>query len=122
MDKIKVRAGEWDTVTEKERHPYQERKIKQIIIHNQFNSKTLTSDMALLVLERPFVQADNIGTICLPPSNHVFDSTKCFASGWGKKEFGSKLVSCLLLQLRFIIISVYHHLSCSYCLLSFLHP
>lgn len=90
LDAIKIRAGEWDTLTEKERLPHQERKIRQVIIHSNFNPKTVVNDVALLLLERPFVQADNIGTICLPQQSQVFNSKECFASGWGKKEFGSK--------------------------------
>ncbi|KRT85679.1 Trypsin, partial [Oryctes borbonicus] len=90
LTKIKIRAGEWDAVSEKERLPYQERNIKQIIIHNQFNAKIVVNDVALLVLERAFVQAENIGTICLPQNGQVFSSKECFASGWGKREFGRK--------------------------------
>nr|2B9L_A Chain A, prophenoloxidase activating factor [Holotrichia diomphalia] len=90
LDAIKIRAGEWDTLTEKERLPYQERKIRQVIIHSNFNPKTVVNDVALLLLDRPLVQADNIGTICLPQQSQIFDSTECFASGWGKKEFGSR--------------------------------
>ncbi|GJQ86226.1 hypothetical protein Trydic_g10073, partial [Trypoxylus dichotomus] len=88
LTKIKIRAGEWDASTDKERLPHQERNVKQIIIHNQFNPKTVVNDVALLVLERSLVQADNIGTVCLPQYNQVFNSKECFASGWGKKEFG----------------------------------
>lgn len=88
---IKIRAGEWDASNEKERHPYQERNIRQIIIHKDFNAKIVVNDVALLLLEKSLMQADNIGTICLPQSNQVFDSKSCFASGWGKKEFGSRL-------------------------------
>ncbi|KAI4471158.1 serine protease-related [Holotrichia oblita] len=88
---IKIRAGEWDASSEKERHPYQERNIRQIIIHKEFDPKIVVNDVALLVLEKSLMQADNIGTICLPQSNQVFNSKNCFASGWGKKEFGSRL-------------------------------
>ncbi|KAI4458059.1 serine protease-related [Holotrichia oblita] len=95
---IKIRAGEWDASSEKERHPYQERNIRQIIIHKEFDPKIVVNDVALLVLEKSLMQADNIGTICLPQSNQVFNSKNCFASGWGKKEFGNKFQYSSLLK------------------------
>lgn len=42
---IKVRAGEWDTQTTKERLPYQERTAVQIVSHPNYNSKTLANDI-----------------------------------------------------------------------------
>ncbi|XP_022909531.2 phenoloxidase-activating factor 2-like [Onthophagus taurus] len=90
LGKIKVRAGEWDTLTEKERYPYQERSVSGIIVHEEFNEKSLANDYALVLLERAYVQAPNLGTICLPPAGQVIDSKNCFTGGWGKKAFGNK--------------------------------
>lgn len=42
---IKIRAGEWDTQTTKERLPYQERSVTQTISHPSYNSKTLANDI-----------------------------------------------------------------------------
>lgn len=42
---IKIRAGEWDTQTTKERLPYQERTVIQTISHPSYNSKTLANDI-----------------------------------------------------------------------------
>lgn len=42
---IKIRAGEWDTQTTKERLPYQERTVSQMVSHPNFNSKTLANDI-----------------------------------------------------------------------------
>lgn len=86
----KVRAGEWDTQTEKERLPYQERTVSQVIIHSDFNPQVLTHNVALLILSSPFDQADHIGTICLPRQNEVSSSRNCLASGWGKDIFGKE--------------------------------
>ncbi|KAF5276066.1 hypothetical protein FQA39_LY00862 [Lamprigera yunnana] len=87
---IKIRAGEWDTQTERERYVYQERDIKQVITHEGFKLNNLFNDVALLVLETPFDKALHIGTICLPQYGTVFNSKECFASGWGKDVFGQK--------------------------------
>ncbi|KAF5299502.1 hypothetical protein FQR65_LT01085 [Abscondita terminalis] len=87
---IKVRAGEWDTQTERERYVYQERDVAQIIVHEGFKANNLFNDVALLILNKPFDKAQHIGTICLPRQGTVFNSRNCFASGWGKDIFGQK--------------------------------
>jgi plasma kallikrein len=94
---FKVRFGEWDTQTTKERWPYQERLVNSIISHPQYSSKSLANDVALLVLERPIDPASHINVVCLPPPNFVADSPDCFANGWGRNEFGSNnLLSSIL--------------------------
>ncbi|CAH0559487.1 unnamed protein product [Brassicogethes aeneus] len=88
INDIKVRAGEWDTQTEKERLPYQERNVVRIITHNDFHQNTLFNDVALLLLDSPIQEAEHIGLVCLPQQNQIIDSTNCFATGWGKDNFG----------------------------------
>ncbi|KAK4882792.1 hypothetical protein RN001_006111 [Aquatica leii] len=87
---LKVRAGEWDTQTERERYVYQERDVDHIIVHEGFKSNNLYNDVALVILNKPFDKALHIGTICLPRQGTVFNSRNCFASGWGKDIFGQK--------------------------------
>jgi len=90
QDDIKVRAGEWDTQTQRERYGYQERNVQQIIVHEKFTANNLFNDVALIVLNKPFDKAPHIGTVCLPPQGQVFNARNCFASGWGKDKFGKK--------------------------------
>ncbi|XP_017776715.1 PREDICTED: proclotting enzyme-like [Nicrophorus vespilloides] len=85
---IKVRAGEWDTQTTMERISYQERAVAEIIIHEQFHPQTLYNDVALLILEKKFIDADNVRTICMPAQNLKFESRNCFAMGWGEGVSG----------------------------------
>lgn len=83
-----VRAGEWDVRTENEVLPYQNSKVKQILIHDQYNTHH-HYDVALLVLEKPFRPADNVQIICLPPPGlRPADGTECITGGWGKDRFG----------------------------------
>jgi plasma kallikrein len=42
---LKIRAGEWDTQTTKERLPYQERNIQAVLVHPDFHSKSLANDI-----------------------------------------------------------------------------
>ncbi|KAG5865273.1 hypothetical protein JTB14_030288 [Gonioctena quinquepunctata] len=87
---LSVRLGEWDTQTSRERLPYQERNVINIISRNDFDPGTLHNDVALLVLDQPVGRADNIGTICLPVQGEIISSRNCFVSGWGKDVFGRK--------------------------------
>lgn len=89
IDDIGVRVGEWDTQTKKERLPYQERNIKEIIVHEYFKPSTLFNDIALLILEKPIQEEENVGTICLP-AQEITEPLECFATGWGKDAFGNK--------------------------------
>jgi plasma kallikrein len=42
---LRIRAGEWDTQTEKERLRHQERNVASIITHPDFNTRTLANDV-----------------------------------------------------------------------------
>lgn len=83
-----ARAGEWDTQTEDEIIPRQDRKVAEVIVHEGFHKGGLFNDIALLVLETPFATADNVGFVCLPKGGATFDSLKCTASGWGSHTIG----------------------------------
>ncbi|CAH2062169.1 unnamed protein product, partial [Iphiclides podalirius] len=88
---LKVRAGEWDTQTNKERLQAQERIVQDQFIHSDFDRKSLRNDLALLRLKEPFDLADHINVICLPGQGEKFDGSKnCVANGWGKNKFGLK--------------------------------
>ncbi|XP_063912045.1 phenoloxidase-activating factor 2-like, partial [Zophobas morio] len=90
INDIKIRAGEWDTQTQNERIPHQERNIERKIVHNHFTKGNLYNDVALLILDRPLTKTRSIGTVCLPQDNQHFDSRECFATGWGKDRFGQE--------------------------------
>ncbi|KAL3278693.1 hypothetical protein HHI36_016229 [Cryptolaemus montrouzieri] len=88
--KFKIRAGEWDTQTKKELYPHQDRQVQQVISHREYYAGALFNDVALLYLESPVEIAENVDVVCLPPQDAVYDNSRCFASGWGKDEFGKK--------------------------------
>lgn len=90
QNNLKVRAGEWDTQTTKERLPHQERNVNMIITHNEFNTKSLANDIALLFLDQPFFLDQHIGVVCLPSQGYIANNRDCFASGWGKDIFGKE--------------------------------
>lgn len=90
QDTLLVRGGEWDTQTRNELYAHQDRRVREVVSHEQFNKGSLRNDIALLILDQPFDLAENIQPVCLPPKNHNFDGNKCFASGWGKNVFGKE--------------------------------
>jgi len=83
-----IRAGEWDLQTENELLPSQDHQVLKIINHENFVPEEMLNDVALIIVTKPFLLRDNVGTICLPSPNYVFAKNRCYASGWGKKEFG----------------------------------
>lgn len=86
-----IRAGEWDTQTDKERLPYEERGVSKVVTHPQYNYRNVANDFALVILNTPFVLGDHINVVCLPPANHVpTPRTTCYSTGWGKDQFGAQ--------------------------------
>ena len=49
---------------------------------------TLYNDIALLILESPLILDQHISPICLPTFQQILAENNCFASGWGKNNFG----------------------------------
>ena len=54
----------------------QTRKVKSILIHPEFNAKSLINDMAVLVMDSPFEMTEYVGPACLPETS--FDSKVIF--------------------------------------------
>lgn len=105
----KIRAGEWNWEETNEAIGHQDRFIKKIIIHPDFQEQTLWNDIALIILNEPFELSENVGVICLPVTNtkiynlnlkhskapHLNSITEnsdyysvknCVASGWGRNS------------------------------------
>ncbi|XP_046658312.1 phenoloxidase-activating factor 2-like [Homalodisca vitripennis] len=85
-----VRAGEWDTKTDKEQYPTQDRLVTRIILHDQYYAGGLHNDVALLLLEYPLELNPVVGTICLPVQDENMNGRNCTVTGWGKDVFGNK--------------------------------
>ncbi|XP_058833070.1 phenoloxidase-activating factor 2-like [Topomyia yanbarensis] len=100
-----VRAGEWDTKTEFEVLPYQEQRVAQAIIHNNYNAQFLFNDVALLVLEQAFVADENVQLLCPPPQGIEFNDENCVATGWGKDKFDSVSYQVIMKKVELPIVS-----------------
>lgn len=86
---LSVRVGEWDIETDYEPGMHQVRMVESIIIHPNFNNKTLYHDVALLILSEPVVLYPHIRSICLATSVDEVDQTSCVANGWGEDSFNT---------------------------------
>lgn len=86
---LKIRVGEWDTQSEYEFFPHQDRAVIDAIVHEQYFPAALFNDFALLFLDKPIDLGPESDTICLPRPEDVFDGARCFATGWGKDQFGN---------------------------------
>ncbi|XP_028678300.1 suppressor of tumorigenicity 14 protein homolog [Erpetoichthys calabaricus] len=78
----------WQTYSgmrdQQEMNSVQQRKIKRIITHKNYNSMNFDNDIALLELAAPLEFTNTIHSICLPDSSHTFPPGKpCWVTGWG---------------------------------------
>ncbi|XP_067000978.2 phenoloxidase-activating factor 2 isoform X2 [Anabrus simplex] len=87
---LRIRAGEWDTQTNDELIPHQDRNIAKIIVNKDYYAGALYNDVALMFLETAVELTDNVDVVCLPNQGAIFDYSRCFASGWGKDVFGKE--------------------------------
>ncbi|XP_046450409.1 phenoloxidase-activating factor 2-like [Daphnia pulex] len=85
---LKIRVGEWDTQSAYEFFPHQDRLVVDAIIHEQYFPAALFNDVALLFLAEPVDLGPEADVVCLPRPDQVFDGSRCFATGWGKDQFG----------------------------------
>jgi len=65
-------------------------KVKNVIIHPQWDRPTIDYDIAVLEMGAPFDFSDpRLGPACLPSSNDVHDNKPVTISGWGRTGDGS---------------------------------
>jgi len=86
---LKIRCGEWDTQHQSEPYPHQDRDVQNLAIHPEFDGRNLQNDFAVLFVTEDFVLDQHLDTACLPAADEVFDGETCFATGWGKDQFGA---------------------------------
>lgn len=64
----------------------EERNVVEIIHHEDYNPASLYNDVALLVLDEPYIEGKNfLNRICLPPKNINMEGMRCLVAGWGKE-------------------------------------
>merc|ERR1711936_744714 len=67
----------------------QSRKVSGVLLHPDFNQKSLINDVAVLIVEEKFEYTESVGPVCLPePGQFVGVNTTCVATGHGKDSEG----------------------------------
>lgn len=61
----------------------QARNMKRVIMHPQYNSRTLFADHALIEVDRPFQLNSRVVLGCLPKSQIPVGTQNCYIAGWG---------------------------------------
>lgn len=76
-----------------------------IIVHPDYDSKTLENDLALIKFKRPVPYSEEIQPICLPGVNEDFTGLDGYATGWGLTDFDKRQLPETLQIVRLPIIS-----------------
>ncbi|XP_064440620.1 transmembrane protease serine 11D [Mirounga angustirostris] len=85
--------------------PKQRRRIRTILIHNNYNPATHENDIAAIQLDGGINFTKNIHRVCLPEATqNIPPGSSAYVTGWGSQEFGGNTVSDLQ-QARVRIIS-----------------
>lgn len=90
LDALVVRSGEWDIVTENEPLKHQNRAVRKIILHEDFQVQNVRNNLALLILDQQANLNVHINPICLPNAYDNFDGQRCMVSGWDRKNIRSQ--------------------------------
>ena len=86
--KLVVRAGQLDiTDTALSSLDFKDLAVEKVIIHEDYNNNNLFNDIALVIMKEEFPMQDNIGIICLPSTNTIFDDKTCDVSGFGEETY-----------------------------------
>ncbi|XP_068739313.1 chymotrypsinogen B-like [Montipora capricornis] len=61
--------------------------VNTLIVHEQFETRALRNDIALLKLDRPVQLSEKVATVCLPDKKPD-RSANCYITGWGRIKEG----------------------------------
>lgn len=76
-----------------------------VILHPDYDPKTLENDLALIKLKRPVPFREDIQPICLPAFNEDFTGLDGYATGWGLTDFDKRQLPDTLQIVRLPVIS-----------------
>ena len=71
--------------------PKQKRRVRTILIHNNYNPATHENDIAAIQLEGGINFTKNIHRVCLPEATqNIPPGSSAYVTGWGSQEYGGK--------------------------------
>ncbi|XP_030560971.1 phenoloxidase-activating factor 2 isoform X1 [Drosophila novamexicana] len=113
LTSLLARAGEYDLTSQREPLPYQVRRLRNLWLHELFNDLNFRNDIALMVLEQPFMLAPHVQPLCLPPVENPrlqedLLKAKCFATGWGHRNIGADSMEHILKRIELPVVEHQH--------------
>merc|ERR1711963_970390 len=88
---LTVRAGAHSLANSARERGVQDVNVKLVVKHKDFTMQTLHSDIAILVLKKPFKFTETVRPICLPSGRNTYEGKKGTGVGWGLlREGGSR--------------------------------
>ncbi|KQK76865.1 chymotrypsin-like protease CTRL-1 [Amazona aestiva] len=80
--------------------------VVRVITNPNWNSNTLSNDIALLKLASPAKLGPRVSPVCLPPADlHLPDNLQCVTTGWGRTSINSNALAESLQQVSLPLIS-----------------
>merc|ERR1712012_378360 len=103
-EQLKIRIIEYDGsgFVDSERNPHEDFVVQRFVVHPNFNTKRLSDDIAVIILEKPInlVQKQGVNAACFPACSNMFEhefnngtGVRCWVAGWGRdasKDLGGK--------------------------------
>lgn len=87
------------------KHPVLQVLADTVIVHPNYDAKTLENDLALIKLKRPVPFREDIQPICLPAVDEDFTGLDGYATGWGLTDFDKRQLPDTLQIVRLPVIS-----------------
>jgi len=87
----------------------QRRTVKRVIRHEDYNSRTIDNDVALLEVSSPFLINSMVMPACRPTPNLNYVGARAFVSGWGTTSSGGRVAS----KLRYVGLPVISNAACN---------
>ena len=94
QDEMVVRCGEW-SFDDDDETIHQDRAASDVHYHPdaKFGFKqTPENDFAVVVVEEDFILNEFVDTICLPQSVDDYDTSHCYATGYGRDNWGMNYI------------------------------
>ncbi|XP_006902786.1 PREDICTED: transmembrane protease serine 11D [Elephantulus edwardii] len=71
-------------------------RVRNIIVHSNYNPVTHENDIALVQLNREVTFTKNIHRVCLPaPTHNIVPGSIAYVTGWGSRRYGGNTVTDL---------------------------
>jgi len=84
----------------------QDRLVKEVLIHPEYNPELLTHNIAILFVSEPFEFVNHISPVCLPKLNANYTGSKeCYSTGFGADSYDRPEYSDLLKKVKLPVVN-----------------